>query len=84
MTSPQDRIHARAVRNSQKRISEHLEAMQRDAHGIEFAPWQAEVDELWKGIFGAINLMGEEPQKKALEDIRELWTSYITHYSGAR
>lgn len=82
--SPQDRIHARAVQNSQKRISEHLEAMQRDAHGIEFAPWQAEVEELWKGIFGVINLMSEQPQREALEAIRELWMNYITHYGGVR
>ncbi len=78
--SAMDRIRARAVRNCQKRINEHLEAMQRDAHGLEFAPWLAEVDGLWKSIFGNINLMSVGPQKEALESIRELWTTYITHY----
>ena len=78
--SAMDRIRARAVHNAQKRISEHLEAMQRDAHGLEFAPWLAEVDEMWKSIFGNINRMSAGPQREALESIRELWTSYITHY----
>ncbi len=80
--SPQDRIRARAVRNAQKRISEHLEAMQRDAHGLEFAPWHAEVDDLWKTVFGNINRMSAGPQREALESIRELWMNYITHYSA--
>ena len=55
--------------------------MQRDAHGLEYAPWRAEVDELWKEIFTNINELNPESQPVALESIRELWMTYITHYN---
>jgi hypothetical protein len=69
------------VGNRVRLIREHLEAMQRDAHGAEYAPWKAEVDALWKAAFDQINRMKPASQKPALESIRELWTTYITHYS---
>lgn len=75
-----DRIRLRKVSNSVKLIQEHLEAMQRDAHGIEYEPWKLEVDTMWKTTFESINLMEQEPQLRALESIKELWTMYITHY----
>ena len=78
--TPTDRIRTRSVANQVKFIHEHLEAMQRDAHGIEYDPWKAEVDTLWKRTFEQINHMKPEPQQNALEMIRELWMSYITHY----
>lgn len=77
----QDRIRARSVGNKVRMIHEHLEAMQRDAHGLEYAPWRAEVDELWKEIFTNINALDPESQPIALESIRELWMTYITHYN---
>ena len=77
----QDRIRARSVGNKVRMIHEHLEAMQRDAHGLEYAPWRAEVDELWKEIFTNINGLNPESQPAALESIRELWMTYITHYN---
>ena len=61
-------------------IQEHLEAMQRDVHGLEYAPWKREVDALWKRIFEHIGGMAEGPQKSSLERIREEWTTYLTHY----
>ena len=67
--------------NKVRMIHEHLEAMQRDAHGLEYAPWRAEVDELWKEIFTNINGLNPESQPVALESIRELWMTYITHYN---
>ena len=67
--------------NKVRMIHEHLEAMQRDAHGLEYAPWRAEVDELWKEIFTNINGLNPESQPAALESIRELWMTYITHYN---
>ncbi len=79
--TPADRIRTRTVSHQVKRLSEHLEAMQRDAHGLEYAPWKTEVDELWKNTFEQINEMAEEPQKQSLEQIRELWTIYISHYA---
>ncbi len=76
-----DMVRTRAVQNQTKLIHEHLEAMQRDAHGLEYGPWKTEVDELWKRTFGQINRMSPVPQQRSLESIRELWTSYVTHYS---
>ena len=67
--------------NQIRLINEHLEAMQRDAHGAEYAPWKAEVDALWKAVFGEINRMKPGLQQPALESIRELWTTYIIHYN---
>ncbi len=78
--TPTDRIRARAVNNQVKLIREHLEAMQRDAHGAEYAPWKREVDDLWKQTFIQINSLSPDPQRGALEGIRELWMTYITHY----
>ncbi|MCH8826757.1 MAG: hypothetical protein J4N64_01530 [Chloroflexi bacterium] len=80
--TPVDRIRARTVSHYVKRIREHLEAMQRDAHGLEYAPWKKEVDELWKTTFEQINQMAEDPQKQSLEMIKELWTMYISHYAS--
>ena len=78
--TPVDRIRTRTVSQYVRRIREHLEAMQRDAHGLEYAPWKREVDELWKTTFEQINQMAEDPQKQSLEMIKELWTMYISHY----
>ena len=78
--TPQDRIRTRSVGNQIRLINEHLEAMQRDAHGAEYPPWKAEVDALWKAVFGQISHMKPQLQQPALESIRELWTTYITHY----
>jgi hypothetical protein len=54
--------------------------MQRDVHGLEYAPWKSEVDNLWKRTFEQISHMSEVPQQSALEVVREPWTTYITHY----
>ena len=54
--------------------------MQRDSHGLEFGPWRLEVEDLWKRIFEGISRMSEHPQKEALETVRDVWVSYITHY----
>jgi hypothetical protein len=78
--TPSDRIRARTVGNHVQLIREHLEAMQRDVHGFEYDPWKREVDALWKRTFEQINRMSPGPQQSALEMIRELWMTYITHY----
>ena len=83
MVTPTDRIRTRTVQNLIKLIGEHLEAMQRDAHGIEYGPWRAEVDHLWKQAFGQISSMSPDPQQKCLEMIREPWTSFFTSYVAA-
>ena len=80
--TPNDRILTRLVRNQTKLIQEHLEAMQRDTHGVEYAPWRREVDDLWKGVFENVNEMQPQPQMETLEEIRELWTMYVAHYVG--
>ena len=79
--TPVDRIRTRTVGNQVTLIREHLEAMQRDVHGLEFQPWKQEVDTLWKSTFEQINRMGPGPQQGSLEMIRELWMTYITHYN---
>lgn len=76
-----DMMRARTVENQARLIREHLEAMQRDAHGLEYAPLKCEVDALWKRTFEQINRMSPIPQRHNLESIRELWTTYIAHYS---
>ena len=78
--APMDRIRSRIVANQVNRIQEHLEAMRRDAHGLEYEPWKREVDDIWKRTFGQINQMSPGPQKDALDAIKELWVSYISHY----
>ncbi len=78
----QDILHSRIVQNNVVRIEEHLEAMQRDPHGLEFGPWKMEVDETWKSSFDRINKMGESSQRVILESIREIWVNYITHYGA--
>ena len=78
----EDRVRTRTVQNLLKQIEEHLEAMQRDVHGLEYTHWKEEVDGFWKSIFEQVSLMAEAPQKSSLEMIREDWTSYITHYAG--
>ena len=45
----------RTVRNLTILIQEHLEAMQRDVHGIEYLPWKREVDDMWRRAFENIN-----------------------------
>ena len=78
--TPTDKIRVRTVGNHVKLISEHLEAMRRDTHGLEFKPWKREVDALWKRTFEQISRMSPAPQQSALETIREEWMVYITHY----
>ena len=80
-TTITDRIRARAVDNYVRLIREHLVAMQRDAHGLEYDPWKQEVDGLWKRTFEQINRMSPMPQRTALESIREHWISYVAHYA---
>jgi len=63
-------------------IEEHLEAMQRDTHGIEYQRWKSEVDDLWKSVFENVNGMNPEPQQDALGEIKELWTMYLSHYAA--
>ena len=81
--TPTDRVRARKVRNLVKLIAEHLEAMQRDAHGLEYDPWRAEVDHLWKETFRQISSLPERLQPRCLEMIREPWTSYFSSYVAA-
>ena len=78
--TPTDRIRKRTVRNLSRLIQEHLEAMQRDAHGLEYRWWKDEVDGLWKGIFEQIGRMAAGPQQASLQMVREQWTTYVTHY----
>ncbi len=78
--SPQDRILSRMVTNQAKTIREHLESMQRDTHGVEYARWRAEVDDLWKSVFEKINAMSPDAQQSTLEEIRDLWTTFLTHW----
>ena len=77
---PDDRLKTRYVNNQIKLIREHLEAMQRDFHGLEYEPWKREVDHLWKCTFQEINNMSIDSQQVALETIEEVWRTYITHY----
>ena len=79
--TPQDRIGVRTVGNKVRMIREHLEAMQRDAHGLEYGPWKVEVDELWKEVFISINDLDSDSQPAALESVKDLWMTYITHYN---
>ena len=81
--TPTDRIRTRTVRNQVSLVEEHLEAMQRDSHGLEYGPWKQEVDVLWKSIFEQIGKMSPEPQQSSPETVRELWTMYLTHYAVA-
>ncbi len=81
--TPTDRIRTRTVRALLREIQEHLEAMQRDLHGLEYDPWKLEVDGLWRRIFEQISLMAEAPQQSSLEMIQEDWTTYIRHYATA-
>ena len=83
MTEPQnpsDIFKTRLILNKVARIEEHLEAMQRDPHGLEYAPWKIEVDHVWKQVFELINSMYEDAQLSALESIKETWVSFISHY----
>ena len=83
VVTPTDKIRTRAVGNNVRLIREHLEAMQRDSHGLEYDPWKREVDTIWKRTFQQINHMRPGPQQSALESVRELWTSYASHYALA-
>ena len=83
MTEPQnpsDIFKTRLILNKVARIEEHLEAMQRDPHGLEYAPWRIEVDHVWKQVFELINSMYEDAQLSALESIKETWVFFISHY----
>ena len=82
LMSPIDRLKMRLVFRKIDHIEEHLEAMQRDPHGLEYAPWKTEVDNILKEIFSDINDMSEDAQKIVLEAMRETWVSYITHYGA--
>ena len=82
LMSPIDRLKMRLVFRKIDHIEEHLEAMQRDPHGLEYAPWKTEVDNTCKEIFSDINDMSEDAQKIVLEAMRETWVSYITHYGA--
>ena len=62
-------------------IQEHLEAMQRDVHGMEYLPWKREVDDMWRRVFENINRMSSDTQVVVLEDIRQTWTTYLIYYS---
>ena len=75
-----DRFKSRLVLNNVAHVQEHLEAMQRAPHGLEYAPWKREVDHIWKRTFEHINGMEEKSQALALESIKDTWVSYITHY----
>ena len=81
-TNPIDRLKTRLVFKNFDHIQEHLEAMQRDPHGLEYRPGKLEVDNIWKKIFSDINEMSEEAQKMVLDAMREIWVSYITHYGA--
>ena len=82
ITSPIDKLKTRLVFKRIDYIQEHLEAMQRDPHGLEYAPWKEEVDNIWKEVFSDINGMSEDAQKFVLEAMRDIWVSYITHYGA--
>ena len=56
--------------------------MERDTHGLEYAPWHKEVEYLWKQVFQLINPMAVAAQRAALEMIRELWSTYLTYYAA--
>ena len=75
-----ERIRTRLICNQVRQIREHLEAMQRDVHGIEYSIWKQEVDALWKSIFHNIEKLSEDTQKSTLQLIREPWTMYLTYY----
>ena len=77
---PSDKLKTRLVLNNVARIQEHLEAMQRDPHGLEYRPWKEEVDHVWKNVFEYINAMDENAQVSTLELIKETWVGYISHY----
>jgi|TARA_B110000263_G_C15001057_1_gene370509 plasmid replication initiation protein len=79
---PLDKMRLRIILNKVAFVEEHLEAMQRDSHGIEYNSWKDEVDNLWKQIFMYIHKIEEQNQNIALEVIKESWVSYITHYGA--
>lgn len=79
--TPDDMSRKRTVRNLTILIQEHLEAMQRDVHGIEYLPWKREVDDMWRRAFENINRMSSDTQVVVLEDIRQTWTTYLIYYS---
>ena len=68
------------MRNKLRQIQEHLEALQRDVHGLEYSHWKEEVDGLWKGVFEQIGRMSAGPQQSSLQLIKEHWIMYLTHY----
>jgi len=78
--TPMDTIRSRMVSNQLISIQEHLEAMSRDTHGLEYPPWKKEVDDIWKRLFRHISKMSPNHQVSALETIKTVWESYISHY----
>ena len=76
-----DKIRLRTLGQQLRLIQEHLEAMQRDSHGLEYDPWKREVDHIWKQTFKIISQMSVTLQQTSLEKIRELWMSYVRHYA---
>ena len=80
--TPTDRIRVRNVRNHLRLVQEHLEAMQRDVHGLEYPHWKEEVDGFWRTAFEEIGKMAPAPQQSVLEAIRGEWTTYLTHYAA--
>ncbi len=79
--TPTDRIRVRMVQNNMKSIQEHLEAMSRDSHGMEYRPWKLEVDGLWKSLFEHVGGMTPDTQKASLDMVRDLWMMYLSHYA---
>ena len=78
--TPIENIRSRMVINQLNSIQEHLEAMERDTYGLEYAPWKSEVDDIWKRIFLNISKMQPKNQGVALQAIETVWKSYISHY----
>ena len=81
--TPTDRIRVRTVQNLLKMIAEHLEAMRRDSHGLEYGPWRTEVDQLWKRTFELVDKLAPRPQQACLDMLREPWTAFVTNYVAA-
>ena len=81
--TPTDRMRAREVHNHLSLVHEHLEAMRRDSHGLEYSSWKREVDGVWRRIFAQIDRMSAGPQQSSLQTIKEAWTMYLTHYAVA-
>ena len=40
-------------------------------------------ERLWKQVFEQIGRMSPDPQQASLSMIRDVWTTYLTHYAVA-